>query len=122
VELSQNSEISNTLKIRLDRYQPLATDKQHYRWFEDGVERHYSTPAYGITNLPMVRSAIEKFLDENFAEYIEVHMRNASEITQKTFYTAQQHKVRLLSLESLIAEDHRSLIFTSSIYLSLSAH
>ena len=98
VELSQNW-TSNTLKIRLDRYQPMDTDKQYYSWFEGGVEQHYHTPAYGIENLHVARSAIEKFLEENFAGYIEGHMRNATEITRKTFQTAQEHKVCPPSLE-----------------------
>ena len=76
------------------------TDKQYYPWFEDSVEYRYHTPAYGIANLPVARSAIEKFLDENFAGYIEGHMRNATEITRTTFQTAQEHKVRSPSLES----------------------
>jgi len=120
VELSQNSEIRNTLKIRLDRYQPLPTDKQYYPWFEDGVEQRYYTPAYGITNLLMVQSAIEKFLDENLSEYIEVYMRNASKITQRTFHTAQQQKVRRFSLKYPLA-GYQSLTCASSIHPSLDA-
>ena len=76
------------------------TDKQYYRWFEDNVEHRYHTPAYGIANLPLARSAMEKFLEENFAGYIEGHMRNATEITRTTFQTAQEHKVRSPPLES----------------------
>ena len=68
-------------------------DKQYYPWFQDGVEHHYHTPAYGIANLHVARSAIEKFLEESFGGYIEGHMRNATEITRRTFQTAQEHKV-----------------------------
>jgi hypothetical protein len=92
VELSQNW-ISNTLTIPLDRYQPKVGDKQYYSWFENDVEQHYSTPAYGIANLHVARSAIEKFLEENSAGYIEGHMRNATEITRQSFQTAKEHKV-----------------------------
>jgi hypothetical protein len=75
------------------------TDKQYYSWFDGSVEQHYQTPAYGIGNLAEASSAIKKFLWQNFEEYIEAHLRNATEITRKTFQTAQDHKVRLLSLK-----------------------
>jgi hypothetical protein len=75
------------------------TDKQYYSWFDDGLEQRYQTPAYGIGNLAAAASAIEKFLGQNFEGYIEAHMRNATEITRKTFQTAQDHKVCLPSLE-----------------------
>lgn len=87
------------MNIPLDRYQPKEGDKQYYPWFDNGVEQHYHTPAYGISNLPVARSAIEKFLEENFAGYIERHMRNATEITRNTFQAAQQHKVCFLVLD-----------------------
>ena len=92
VELSQNW-TSNRLNIRLDRYQPKDTDKQYYSWFDDGVEQHYQTPAYGIADLAVACSAIEKFLVQNFGGYIAAHLQNATEITRKTFHTAQSHKV-----------------------------
>src|SRR5271168_2685081 len=98
VELSQNW-TSNTLRIRLDRYQPMETDKQYYSWFDGGVEQHYQTLPYGIASLAVASSAIEKFLGQNFEGYIEAHLRNATEITRKTFQTAQDHMVCLLSLE-----------------------
>lgn len=98
VELSQNW-TTNTLRIQLDRYQPKNTDKQYYSWFDEGVEQHYQTPAYGIANLAVANSTIEKFLGQNFDGYIEAHLRNATVITQKTFHTAQEHKVGLLSSE-----------------------
>jgi hypothetical protein len=82
-----------TLNIPLDRYQPKEGDKQYYPWFDNGDEKHYQTPAYGIANLHIARSGIEKFLEENFAGYIEVHMRTATDITRRTFQTAQEHKV-----------------------------
>jgi hypothetical protein len=74
-------------------------DKQYYSWFDGGIEQHYQTPAYGIENLAVASSAIEKFLGQNFEGYIEAHLRKATEITRKTFQTAQDHKVCLLSLE-----------------------
>jgi hypothetical protein len=92
VELSQNWTL-NTLRIRLDQYQPMDTDKQYYSWVDSGVEKHYQTPAYGIENLAVASSAIEKFLWQNFDGYIEAHLLNATEITRKTFQTAQYHKV-----------------------------
>lgn len=92
VELSQNW-TENTLRIRLDRYQPKDTDKQSYPWFEDDIELHYQTPPYGIANLNVASSAIEKFLVQNFDGYIEAHLRDASEITRRTFQAAQDHKV-----------------------------
>jgi hypothetical protein len=95
VELSQKW-TSNGLKIPLDQYQPMETDKQSYTWFDDGVEREYRTPAYGISNLAVARFAIERFVTENFDGYIEVHMRKATAITQKTFRAAQGHKVCFL--------------------------
>ncbi len=69
------------------------TDKQYYSWVDSGVEKHYQTPAYGIENLAVASSAIEKFLWQNFDGYIEAHLLNATEITRKTFQTAQYHKV-----------------------------
>jgi hypothetical protein len=105
VELSQNW-TWDKLRIRLDRYQPMETDKQHYSWFSDGVEHRYHTPAYGIANLPMAGSAIEKFLGQNFEGYIEAHMRDATAITQKTFQTAQAHKVCLQFFRILKRERH----------------
>ena len=93
-ELSQNW-TRNTLMIQLDRYLPKDTDKQYYSWFEDDVEHHYQTPPYGIANLSVAASAVDKFLGQNSEGYIEAHMRNASEITRKTFQTAQDHKVCL---------------------------
>jgi hypothetical protein len=92
VELSQNW-TSNRLKIQLDRYLPKETDRQHYSWFEDDVEQRYQTPPYGIANLSVATSAAKRFLAQNFEGYIQAHMRGASEITRKTFETAQQHKV-----------------------------
>jgi hypothetical protein len=74
-------------------------DKQYYSWFDGGVEQHYDTPAYGIGNLAVASSAVEKFLGQNFEGYIAAHLLNATEITRKTFQTAQDHKVCLLSLE-----------------------
>jgi hypothetical protein len=75
------------------------TDKQYYSWFDGSAEQHYQTPAYGIEDLDAASSAIETFLWQNSEEYIEAHLRSATEITRKTFQTAQDHKVRLLSLE-----------------------
>lgn len=92
VELSQNW-TPNILKIRLDRYQAKDTDKQYYSWFDEGIEQQYRTPAYGIENLGMVCSTIEAFLRNNSEGYIEAHLRHATEITRKTFQTAQENKV-----------------------------
>ena len=92
MQLSQNW-TSKTLNIPLDRYQPKEGDKQYYPWFDNGVEQRYQTPPYGIANLHVTRSAIEKFLEENSVGYIEGHMRNATEITRKTFQAANEHKV-----------------------------
>ena len=94
VELSQGW-TPNVLKIRLDRYQPKATDKQYYTWLEEGVEQQYHTPAYGVANLDVARSAIENFLWENAEGYIDAHLKDASEITRMTFRTAQENKVCL---------------------------
>jgi hypothetical protein len=79
--------------IRLDRYHPKHTDKQYYSWFDDGIEQHYQTPAYGITDLAVTSSAIEKFLGQNFEGYIEAHLQNATEITRNAFRTAQDQRV-----------------------------
>ena len=79
--------------IRLDRYQPMETDKQHYTWFDNGVEQQYKTSAFGIANLGVATSAIEKFLAQNSEGYIKAHMKVATELTRKSFQTAQQHKV-----------------------------
>lgn len=94
VDLSQDW-TSNTLRIRLDRYQPMETDKQVYTWFDNGVEHQYHAPAFGIANLGVASSAIEKFLGQNADGYIKAHLRTATELTQKTFQTAQHHKVGL---------------------------
>ncbi|KAG0645688.1 hypothetical protein D0Z07_8715 [Hyphodiscus hymeniophilus] len=98
VELSQNW-TSNTLKIPLERYQPKEGDKQHYAWFDNGGEQHYHTPPYGIANLHVARSSIERFLEEKSAAYIEAHMRNATEITRETFRVAQENKHQLPLVE-----------------------
>jgi hypothetical protein len=94
IALSQNW-TPNVLKIRLDRYQPKDTDKQHYSWFDEGAEQQYRTPAYGIgkDNLAFATCAIEKFLSQNSEGYLEAHLQNAAEITRKTFHTAQKYKV-----------------------------
>lgn len=91
VELSQDW-TPNTLSIRLDRYLPKDTDKQHYTWFDNGVEKHYQTPPYGISNMGVARAAIERFLVQNFEGYIDARLREASEITRKTFETALCNK------------------------------
>lgn len=75
------------------------TDKQYYSWFDASVEQHYKTPPYGIANLDVASSAIKEFLEQNFKGYIEANLRDATEITRKTFQAAQDHKVCLLSLE-----------------------
>ena len=105
LELSQNW-TSRTLKIPLDRYQPKEGDRQYYIWFDNGLEKHYHTPPYGIANLHMARSSIEKFADANSAEYIEAYMRNANQITRKTFQMAQDQKVGLFSITTYIDEVH----------------
>ncbi len=73
----------------------METDKQFYTWFDNGVEHQYHTPAFGIANLGVASSAIEKFLGQNAGGYIEAHLRTATELTQKTFQTASDHKVGL---------------------------
>jgi len=75
------------------------TDKQYYSWFDVNVEQHYQTPPYGIANLDDASFAIEEFLGQNFKGYLEANLRDATEITRKTFQAAQDHKVCLLSLE-----------------------
>lgn len=100
VELSQNW-TSNTMRIRLDKYQPMDTDKQYYPWFDNCAELHYQTPAYGIAKLEEGTSSIERFLAQNFDTYIEAHMRGANEITRKTFETVQNHKVCFHEFELL---------------------
>ena len=94
VELSQNW-TPNLLRIPLDRYQPKDTDKQYYPWFNEGVEQRYDTPAYGIKteNLEVASSAIRNFLQENSEAYVEAQLQNATEITRRTFRTAQANKV-----------------------------
>jgi hypothetical protein len=92
VELSQNW-TPKILRIRLDRYLPKDTDKQYYPWFDEGVEQQYRTPAYGIENLGMACSAIEGFMRDNSEAYVEAHLKSATEITRKTFKTAQENKV-----------------------------
>jgi hypothetical protein len=101
VDLSQGWTL-NVLKIRLDRYQPKDTDRQHYSWFNEGVEQEYCTPAYGVENLAVASSAIENFLWQNSEAYLDAHMQNATEITRKTFQTAQENKVGSLSHEIVI--------------------
>lgn len=91
VELSQNW-TPNTLRIRLDRYQPMDTDKQHYTWFDNGIEQQYRSAPFGIASLGVASSAIEKFLVQNSEGYIQAHMNVATELTRKSFQTAQQHK------------------------------
>ncbi|KAI9049136.1 hypothetical protein LZ554_006984 [Drepanopeziza brunnea f. sp. 'monogermtubi'] len=91
VDLSQYW-TGNKLSIRLDRYQPMETDKQFYTWYEDGKERQFRTPAFGIANLGIATSAIEKFQAQNAEAYIEAHLRTATELTRKTFRTAQAHR------------------------------
>lgn len=104
VELSQNPRNrDNTLTIKLDRYQPLSTDKQYYTWYDNGVEQRYATPAYGISQLDPASSAIDKFLVKNFDAYVEAHMKNANEITKRSFEVAQQHKVYSFLPSSMIA-------------------
>jgi len=76
------------------------TDKQYYSWFDVNVEQHYQTPPYGIANLDDASFAIEEFLGQNFKGYLEANLRDATEITRKTFQAAQDHKVCLLSLET----------------------
>jgi hypothetical protein len=94
VELSQTTDTTgNTLNIKLDRYQPLETDKQYYTWFDDGLEQRYASHAYGISQLDAASSAIDRFLVKNFDGYIESQMRDVDEVTRKTFEVAQQHRV-----------------------------
>lgn len=92
VQLSQHW-TSNTLTIELHRYVPMETDKQHYTWYEDDIERHYDTPPYGIANWRKVHFSIERFMEQNFKQYIDAHLRDASEIPRKTFEIALEHKV-----------------------------
>jgi hypothetical protein len=92
VELSQGL-TPNRLKIRLDRYQPKDTDRQYYSWFNEGIEQKYHTPAYGIENLSVALHGIEGFMWDNSEAYVEAHLKEATEITRKTFHTAQQNKV-----------------------------
>lgn len=96
VELSQGLP-PNRLKIRLDRYQPRDTDRQYYTWFNGGVEQKYHTPAYGIENLNVALQGIDGFMRDNSEAYVEAHLKDASEITRKTFQTAQQNKVSVRS-------------------------
>lgn len=99
VELSQNW-TNNTLRIRLDRYQPMETDKQSYSWFEDDLERHYQTPPYGIANLDIASSAIGKFLTLNSDNYITANLQGATEITRRTFQVAQAQQVSIMPCPS----------------------
>jgi hypothetical protein len=117
VEVSQNW-TPDVLRIRLDRYQPKDRDRQHYSWFDDGVEQLYHTPAYGIEkeNMASTAAALENFLRENSEGYIKAHLRNATEITRKTFRTAQEHKVSFLPYDTTVSR--ASLIGTNSTSLS----
>lgn len=90
VELSQGW-TSKTMRIRLDQYKPMSTDKQYYSWFDNGVEQKYQTPAFGISNSDEANSSIGKFLVQNFDAYLDFHMRNAPEITKRTFRSAQNN-------------------------------
>ncbi len=92
VYLSQNW-TSNTLRLRLDRYQPKDTDKQYYSWLDNGVEKLYKTTPYGISSIPEATSVIEKFLWQNSEDYVEAHMRKASEISRQTLQAARDHQV-----------------------------
>jgi len=94
VQLSQPW-TSNSLTIELQRYLPMETDKQHYTWYEEGIERHYDTPPYGIANWRKVHSSFERFMEQNFEQYINAHMRDATEITRRTFEMSLQHRVSL---------------------------
>jgi len=69
------------------------TDKQHYTWFDNGIEQQYRSAPFGIASLGVASSAIEKFLVQNSEGYIQAHMNVATELTRKSFQTAQQHKV-----------------------------
>jgi hypothetical protein len=94
VELSQGW-TEATLKIPLDKYSPMPTDKQYYAWFENEVEHHFATPPYGISNLDISSAAIHNFLAQNSDEYIAMHIKDASDTTRQTFAIAQELKVRL---------------------------
>jgi hypothetical protein len=94
VELSQGW-TEATLKIPLDKYSPMATDKQYYAWYENGTEHHFDTPPYGISDLDISSSAIQNFLAQHSNEYIAVHIKDASDTTRQTFAIAQELKVRL---------------------------
>lgn len=94
VQLSQHW-TSNTLTVELHRYVPMETDKQHYTWYEDELERHYDTPPYGIANWRKVSFSIERFMEQNSKQYIAAHLRDAAEISRTTFEIAQDHKVNI---------------------------
>lgn len=92
VHLSQHW-TSDTLTIELHRYQPMETDKQFYTWFdENGIERRYVTPPYGISDWRKVHSSVERFMERNFQGYIDAHLTNANEITRLTFEVAVEHR------------------------------
>jgi hypothetical protein len=83
-------------------------DRQHYSWYDDGIEKKYLTPPYGISDLDVAGYAIERFLAKNFDGYIKAHLRDANEITRKTFQAAQTHRVGSLnSIENLSIPDFR---------------
>lgn len=105
VDLSQYG-MGSTLSIRLDKYKPKEYDKQSYTWYEQGRERYYHTPAFGIANLGMATSAIEAFQRQNAERYIEAHLRSATEMTCRTFQAAQQHKVRMASMRVTLPPCH----------------
>jgi hypothetical protein len=104
VELSQKGKnwapTPNLLRICLDQYRPKERDRQHYSWFDGGVEQLYHTPPYGIEkeNEASTTHALENFLRENAEDYLRAHLKNATEITRKTFRIAQEHKVGFLLL------------------------
>ena len=93
VELSQGW-TSTAMEIQLDKYAPMPTDKQYYSWYDDGKERRFLTPAYGISNLDRSSSAIQNFLAQNSDAYIFKHIKDACQTTQQTFAIAQEYKVR----------------------------
>jgi hypothetical protein len=81
-----------TLTLQLDQYQPKPTDKQNYKWADDGLERCQDTPAYAIAEDDDAIDTINAFLMENEEDYVRAHIENSPPITKRTFETALAKK------------------------------
>src|SRR5436190_4653877 len=83
---------SKPLILQVDQYKPAPTDKQHYEWFDNGIQKSYPTPAYSIADPDDANHAISKFINENMEEYIDSHMNNSTAITKRQFEIAKNNR------------------------------